>query len=79
MQEVNYGIDADCDTSADMLSLLTAGKNPVELCGIINKLLTMLYSDGVKIIDGENPADCFLDIISYDQETDNLYFWTESL
>ncbi len=50
MQNVNYGIDADCDTSADIIALLTADKNPVEICGIINKLLTMLYSSGYVIL-----------------------------
>lgn len=57
MQNVNYGIDADCDTSADIIALLTSDKNHVEICGIINKLLTMLYSSGVKVIDGDNPKD----------------------
>lgn len=79
MKTANYGIDADCDTSVDIIALLTADKNPVEICGIINKLITMLYSGGAKIIDGENPEDDFLDRISYDQESDNLYFWTENL
>ena len=51
----------------------------MEICGIINKLITMLYSGGAKIIDGDNPEDDFLDRISYDQESDNLYFWTENL
>ena len=79
MQNVNYGIEADCDTSVDIIALLTADKNPVEICGIINKLITLLYSGGAKIIDGDNPEDDFLDRISYDQESDNLYFWTENL
>ena len=79
MQNVNYGIEADCDTSVDIIALLTADNNPVEICGIINKLITMLYSGGAKIIDGDNPEDDFLDRISYDQESDNLYFWTENL
>ena len=79
MQNVNYGIEADCDTSVDIIALLTADKNPVEICGIINKLITMLYSGGAKIIDGDNPEDDFLERISYDQESDNLYFWTENL
>lgn len=79
MQNVNYGTEADCDTSVDIIALLTADKNPVEICGIINKLITMLYSGGAKIIDGDNPEDDFLDRISYDQESDNLYFWTENL
>nr|DAT26936.1 MAG TPA: hypothetical protein [Caudoviricetes sp.] len=79
MQNVNYGIEADCNTSVDIIALLTADKNPVEICGIINKLITMLYSGGAKIIDGDNPEDDFLDRISYDQESDNLYFWTENL
>lgn len=79
MQNVNYGIEADCDTSADIIALLTADKNPVEICGIINKLLTMLYSSGVKVIDGDNPKDDFLDRITYDRDTDNLYFWTENI
>lgn len=79
MQNVNYGIEADCDTSVDIIALLTADKNHVEICGIINKLITMLYSGGAKIIDGDNPEDDFLDRISYDQESDNLYFWTENL
>ena len=79
MQNVKYGIEADCDTSVDIIALLTADKNPVEICGIINKLITMLYSGGAKIIDGDNPEDDFLDRISYDQESDNLYFWTENL
>ena len=79
MQNVNYGIEADCDTSVDIIALLTADKNPVEICGIINKLITMLYSGGATIIDGDNPEDDFLDRISYDQESDNLYFWTENL
>ena len=79
MQNVNYGIEADCDTSVDIIALLTADKNPVEICGIIHKLITMLYSGGAKIIDGDNPEDDFLDRISYDQESDNLYFWTENL
>lgn len=79
MQNVNYGIDADCDTSADIIALLTSDKNHVEICGIINKLLTMLYSSGVKVIDGDNPKDDFLDRITYDRDSDNLYFWTENL
>lgn len=79
MEKANYGIEADCDTSADIIALLTADKNPVEICGIMNKLLTMLYSSDVKIIDGDNPKDDFLDVITYDQDSDNLYFWTENL
>ena len=79
MQRVNYGTDADCDTTVDMISLLTNGRNPVEIRGIINKLLQILYSGGARVIDGDNPEDDFLDRISYDRESDNLYFWTEDL
>ena len=79
MQNVNYGIDADCDTSADIIALLTSDKNHVEICGIINKLLTMLYSSRVNVIDGDNTKDDFMNRITYDRDSDNLYFWTENL
>ena len=79
MSKANYGVDARCDTNADLVEIITQGKNQVEICGIINRLLEVLFSGGNKVIDGDNPKDDYLDCISYDEESDNLYFWTENI
>lgn len=75
-----YGVDATCsDTKIDLIDLITQGNGPIEICGIINILLDKLYEKGVKVIDGDNPKWDFLESISYDEETDELYFWTGEL
>lgn len=79
MSKARYGIDARCDTNVDLIQVITDKKNPIEICGIVNQLLDILFSSGVKVIDGYNPNDDYLDRISYDSESDNLYFWTENL
>ena len=79
MSKARYGIDARCDTNVDLIQVITDKKNPIEICGIVNRLLDILFSSGVKVIDGYNPNDDYLDRISYDPESDNLYFWTENL
>ena len=79
MSKARYGIDARCDTNVDLIQVITDKKNPIEICGIVNRLLDILFSSGVKVIDGYNPTDDYLDRISYDSESDNLYFWTENL
>ncbi len=51
----------------------------IEMCELINALLASLLEDHVKVIDGDNPKDGYLDCISYDQQKDEFYFWTKNL
>lgn len=79
MKRIETGIRADCSTSTDVIDLLTADKSPVEICGIINKLLSCLLFEGIEVQDGDNPGDGYLDCITYNPDDDGLYFLTKDL
>ena len=72
-------IRADCNTSTNVIDLLMANKSPVEICGIINKLLNCLLFVGIEVQDGDNPGDGCLDYITYNPDDDTLYFFTKDL
>lgn len=79
MPRIEVGIKAECNTNTDIIDLLTADRTPVEVCGIINKLLSYLLFEGIEVQDGDNPGDGHLDCITYNPDDDNLYFLTKDL
>lgn len=58
--------------SVDEMICCISLQNPVEISGVINKLLKVLKDKNTEIIDFENPDTC-LDRIEYHKDDDELY------